>query len=308
MEATSIHLGQAVNQKVDIDSALNIHLDVKRLDLIHPEINGNKWFKLKYNLEKALASDHRTMLTFGGPWSNHIFSVASAGKEFGIRTIGIIRGEEPAEWSTTLLHAKACGMQLEFINRLAYAEKGTEDFVGWLHEEYGSFHLVPEGGSNYLGVNGCMEILTAEDKRNYDVISCACGTGATMAGILLSLDEHQRAIGFPALKGGDFLKDEVIKHIRYFLMSEELADEFRSKFELVTDYHFGGYAKWDQVLLDFIVQFDAQNNIPLDQVYTAKMMFGLMDLIQKNYFAEGTRILVIHGGGLQGRLPELINH
>ncbi len=306
MEVTTVHLEQAANQKIEIDPGFRIQLDIKRLDLIHPEINGNKWFKLKYNLEKVLAADHKTILTFGGPYSNHIFSVASAGKEFGIKTIGVIRGEEPTEWSPTLLHAKECGMRLEFINRLAYAEKDTEDFVGWLHEEYGSFHLVPEGGSNYLGVNGCMEILTQEDKKNYDVICCTCGTGATLAGILLSLDEHQRVIGFPALKGGDFLMDEVIKHIKYFLMSEELANEFRPKIEMMIDYHFGGYGKWDQTLIDFILQFDKQYDIPLDQVYTGKMLYGLMDLFQKNYFAAGTRILAIHSGGLQGRLPALI--
>lgn len=297
----------AVNQVLSEESleAQNISVHVKRLDLIHPQVNGNKWFKLKYNLEKASTSEHKTLLTFGGAFSNHIFSTASAGKIFGLKTIGIIRGEKPANWSPTLLHAKKCGMQLEFITRLTYAEKETEDFNGWLHEEYGSFHLVPEGGSNYLGVNGCMEILTEADKKNYDIICCACGTGATLAGLLLSASPKQKIIGFPVFKNGEFLKQEVIKHLKYFLMNEEIANEFQSQFSLITDYHFGGYAKWNDELLQFIRDFENQHKIPLDQVYTGKMMFGVLDLARKKHFAPETRILIIHTGGLQGRTTDL---
>lgn len=306
MNTNSIRLDLAVNQHVNLGVDEDVHVDVKRLDLIHPEINGNKWFKLKYNLEQVVFSEHKTLLTFGGAFSNHIFATASAGKEFGIKTIGIIRGEEPSTWSKTLLHARACGMQLEFIERLAYEEKETEDFTGWLHEVHGAFHRVPEGGSNFLGVNGCMEILSDFDKNNYDVICCSCGTGATAAGLLLSANTNQRVMGFSALKGGDFLFDEVIRHISYFLMNDSLADEFRSKLEIISDYHFGGYAKWNDELIDFIRKVEMEFGIPLDQVYTGKMMFGLAGMMRIGVFEKGCRILVIHSGGLQGRVSQLL--
>lgn len=283
----------------------DVHLSIKRIDLIHPEISGNKWYKLKYNLVKALESDHKTLLTFGGPWSNHIHATAAAGKIYGIKTIGIIRGEDydkpTALMTDTLRFAKECGMQLEFISRSAYAEKETEDFKGWLHDQYGIFHLVPEGGSNFLGVNGCMEILSDYDKKNFDIICCACGTGATLAGILISMQENQRAIGFPALKGGDFLKEEVIKHIGYYFMDEALAAEYGDRMEMESRFHFGGYGKWNDELLEFISEFEAEYQVPLDQIYTGKMMFGLLEKIRAGEFEKGTRILAIHTGGLQGK-------
>lgn len=306
MNTETLQLHLAVNQQTNMGAEQGVQVDIKRLDLIHPAINGNKWFKLKYNLEQVLSSEHKTLLTFGGAYSNHIYSTASAGKEFGVKTIGIIRGEEPQTWSNTLLHAKACGMQLEFVERLAYAEKDTEDFTAWLHEEYGAFHRVPEGGSNFLGVNGCMEILNDHDKKNYDVICCSCGTGATAAGLLLSTNPQQRVIGFSALKGGDFFHDEVIKHISYFLMNDALADEFRSKLEIESQFHFGGYAKWNDELIDFIRHYETEHTIPLDQVYTGKMFFGLADMIREGKFEKGCRILAIHSGGLQGRLSQLL--
>jgi len=292
-------IGVAINQQVNFSGH---SYAVKRLDLLHPEINGNKWFKLRYNIEKALESNHKTLLTFGGAWSNHIHATASAGKIFGIKTIGIIRGEEPKEWSATLLHAKSCGMQLEFITRLAYEEKETEDFIGWLHDEYGSFHLVPEGGSNFLGINGCTEILTDVDKENFEYICCSCGTGATLAGILLSMKPNQKALGFSALKNGDFLKDEVLKHLRYFLMDDQLAGEYLVQFEIITDYDFGGYAKWNDQLLAFMKNFEVTHGIPLDQVYTGKMLYGISDLFSNGYFSANAKVLAIHTGGLQGKI------
>lgn len=273
---------------------------VKRLDLIHPEVSGNKWYKLKYNIEKALQSEHQTLLTFGGAWSNHIHATASAGRIFGIKTIGIIRGEEPNNWSNTLLHAKACGMQLEFVTRLAYAEKETEDFIGWLHEQHGAFHLVPEGGSNYLGINGCMEILD-EDDDEYEYICCPVGTAATLAGLILSAKPHQKILGFSVLKDGAFLKEEVLKHLKYFLMNDDLVKEYISQFEIITTYDFGGYAKWTNELISFINHFELNHFIALDQVYTGKMFYGVMDLLKQNYLDKDKRILVLHTGGLQGK-------
>jgi len=248
----------------------------------------------------VLQSEHRTLLTFGGAWSNHIYATASAGKLFGFKTIGVIRGEEPQQLSATLQFARACGMQLEFVTRLAFAEKETDDFIEWLHSIYGDFHDVPEGGSNYLGVNGCLEILDEEDAQ-YDYICCPCGTGATLAGLILSAKPHQKVIGFSVLKNGDFLKEEVIKHLRHFLRNDELALEYLSQFEIITAYDFGGYAKWTNELISFINHFELNYFIPLDQIYTGKMFFGVMDLLKRNYFELSRRILVLHTGGLQGK-------
>ncbi len=273
---------------------------VKRLDKIHPEISGNKWFKLKYNIEKVLQSDHKRLLTFGGAWSNHIYATAGAGRLFGIETVGVIRGEEPATLSATLEHAKDCGMQLEFVTRLAYAEKDTEDFIEWLHSIHGDFHTVPEGGSNYLGINGCMEILD-EDDTQFDYICCPSGTSATLTGLILSAKPHQKILGFSVLKNGSFLRDDVLKHLRHFLMNDELAEEYSTQFEIITDYDFGGYAKWNNELISFINHFEMNYFIPLDQVYTGKMFYGVLDLLKQNYFLPKKKVLVLHTGGLQGK-------
>lgn len=285
-----------------------IVLDIKRLDVVHPNVNGNKGFKLKYNLIKATAEEHRTLLTFGGAWSNHIYATAAAGRDLGLRTIGIIRGEElakgegrGAQYSATLEFARACGMHLEFVSRLDYEEKNTDEFKAWLQGKFGDFHLVPEGGSNYYGINGCMEILSDSDKQQYDVIALAVGTGATLAGMLLSASPRQRFIGFSALKGGDFLREDVLRHIEYFLMNKELANDFASQFSIETAYHFGGYGKWNEELMGFIREIETAHQLPLDQVYTGKALFGLLDLIARDTFTSGERILFVHTGGLQGR-------
>jgi 1-aminocyclopropane-1-carboxylate deaminase len=280
----------------------NIRVDVKRLDLLHPLVNGNKWYKLKYNVERALASDHGTLVTFGGAWSNHIHATAAAGALSGVRTIGIIRGEEPNEYSATLRFAKEQGMELQFVSRLDYEERNTEEFKAWLHDQYGSFHLVPEGGSNYYGVNGCMEILSESDTQTYSHIACACGTGATLAGMMLGAKSTVKFIGFSALKGGDFLHDEVIKHIEYFLMDRELAEEYRAQFTIDSTHHFGGYGKWNDELISFIQQMEQEHQLPLDQVYTGKSLFGLLNQIENGRIAGGSNILFVHSGGLQGRL------
>lgn len=284
-------------QKIEISSG---SFDVKRIDRLHPEIGGNKWFKLKYNIEKALQSEHNKLLTFGGAWSNHIYSTASAGKLFGIDTVGVIRGEEPRHLSATLQHAVDCGMHLQFVSRLDYADKETDDFAEWLHSIHGNFHLVPEGGSNYLGINGCMEILNDQDKE-YDYICCPCGTGATLAGIVLSSKPYQKILGFSVLKNGAFLREDVLKHLRYFLMNDELAEEYSSQFEIITDYDFGGYAKWTNELISFLNHIELNYFIPLDQVYTGKMLFGVIDLFSKKYFDDNKKVLVLHTGGLQGK-------
>ena len=278
-----------MNQKITYDFPNGISLEIKREDLLHPFISGNKFRKLKYNLLQAKAENHETVLTFGGAYSNHIAAVAYAGKEQGFKTIGVIRGDELGDKiaeNPTLRFAQECGMEFEFVTREAYRFKTQPDFITNLQQKFGSFYLVPEGGTNEYAIKGCEEILTEEDTK-FDYVCCAVGTGGTISGIINSALPHQKVLGFPALKG-DFLKDE----IRKFATNQN--------WELITDYHFGGYGKVNEELVQFINQFYKQTEIPLDPIYTGKMVFGVIDLIQKDYFPNNSKILLIHTGGLQG--------
>jgi 1-aminocyclopropane-1-carboxylate deaminase len=278
-----------MNQKISYDLPNGISLEMKREDLLHPFISGNKFRKMKYNLLQAKAENQDTLLTFGGAYSNHIAAAAYAGVEHGFKTIGVIRGDELGDkiaQNPTLLFAQECGMQFEFVTREAYRHKTESYFIASLREKFGSFYLVPEGGTNQYAIKGCEEILTEEDAK-FDYICTACGTGGTISGIINSALPHQKVLGFPALKG-DFLKDE----IRKFASNEN--------WELILDYHFGGYGKINDELIQFINQFHKQTKVPLDPVYTGKMVFGVMDLIQQNYFPDNAKILLIHTGGLQG--------
>jgi len=268
-----------------------ISLFIKRDDLLHPHISGNKFRKLKYNLAEAKAKKYNKILTYGGAFSNHIVAVAAAGKEYGFQTIGIIRGEELVSQiadNPSLQFAQECGMQLEFISREQYRHKNEIAALEYWQKKYGEVYVLPEGGTNQLAVKGCEEIITSADEV-YDFICCAVGTGGTISGIINSAMPHQKIIGFPALKG-DFLQED----IRNFT--------HENNWELQTDYHFGGYAKTTSKLIQFLNDFHAQHHIPLDPIYTGKMVYGVMDLIQKNYFKKGSKILLIHTGGLQGIL------
>ena len=278
-----------MNQAIPINLPKGISLVIKREDLIHPFVSGNKFRKLKYNLLQAKAENQSTLLTFGGAYSNHIAAVAYAGKENGFQTIGIIRGDELAdkiENNPTLKFAQECGMQFEFVSRETYRLKTEATFLEQLQQQYGAFYLIPEGGTNAFAIQGCEEILTPED-ASFDYVACAIGTGGTISGLINSVLPHQKVLGFPALKG-DFLQDEIRNFVR------------QDNWELITDYHFGGYGKVTNDLIDWINQFYEQTQIPLDPVYTGKMVFGIVDLITKNYFPENAKILLIHTGGLQG--------
>lgn len=278
-----------MNQKLQIIFPNSIAVTIKREDLLHPVVSGNKFRKLKYNLLQAKAENKKTLLTFGGAFSNHIAAVAFAAQEQGLQSIGIIRGDElrdKIDSNPTLQFAQECGMQFEFVSREEYRLKSESSFLDELKQQFGDFYLVPEGGTNDLAIKGCQEILTDEDSE-FDYICCAVGTGGTISGIINSALPHQKVLGFPALKG-DFLQDE----IRIFVQNQN--------WELLTDYHFGGYGKVNEDLIYFINQFYIENQIPLDPVYTGKMVFGVMDLIQKDYFPAHSNILLIHTGGLQG--------
>lgn len=278
-----------VNEQVNLPKEKGIELFVKREDKLHAFVSGNKYRKLKYNLLQAEKSGYKTLLTFGGAFSNHIAAVASAGNIIGFNTIGIIRGAELAgriSNNSTLNFAKQNGMQFKFVSRELYRNKRSESFLNKLKEVFGDFYLIPEGGTNQLAVKGCEEILTSEDKT-FDYICCAVGTGGTISGLINCSKPSQQVLGFPALKG-DFLKEDISKFAT------------QTNWELITDYHFGGYAKINEELVAFINQFKSDNQISLDPVYTGKMLFGIKDLINKNYFPKGSKILAIHTGGLQG--------
>ena len=277
-----------LTQEIKIDDKA-VSLSIRREDLIHPFISGNKFRKLKYNLIQAKAENQDTLLTFGGAFSNHIAAAAFAGAAHGFRTIGIIRGDELENKiliNPTLKFAQECGMRFKFVTRESYRHKTESDFIANLKNEFGDFYYVPEGGTNEYAVKGCQEILSVEDAQ-YDFICSAVGTGGTISGLINSILPHQKVLGFPALKG-DFLNDE----IRKFAQNEN--------WELITDYHFGGYGKVNQELIAFLNRFYRENQIPLDPIYTGKMVFGVMDLIGKNFFKENSKILLIHTGGLQG--------
>lgn len=283
----------------DITQKHNINLFVLRTDLIHPTISGNKLFKLKYNLQEAIRLQQKTILTFGGAFSNHIAATAFAGKEYNFNTIGIIRGETHNELNPTLKFAIECGMQLHYVSRKMYQNKNKlYEYVNTQFEDR-NFYMIPEGGSNELGVKGCKEIadLITVD---FEYITVACGTGTTLAGIIRSLKENQKAIGFQILKADEYIKNEVEKWMQ---------GNNDNNWNINENYHFGGYAKIKKELIEFIDWFQQTNNIPLDYIYTGKMMFGVYDLIKKGFFKQGETIVAIHTGGLQGNkgLADKIN-
>ncbi len=280
------------NIQIDLSEEHQIQLDILRLDQVHPHISGNKWFKLKYNLLEAEAEGHDTLLTFGGAFSNHIYATAAAGKEYGFKTIGIVRGEKVLPLNSTLAFAEAHGMHLKFVGRSAYKLKGEEAFQKNLQEEFGKCFIIPEGGSNSLAVKGCTEIV--ENPENYDYICCCVGTGGTIAGILERVQNQSQVLGFSALKGGNFLSDEINR------LTMAYSGNQYSNYQIVEDYHFGGYAKANAELVNFINQFKVEQGILLDPIYTGKMIFGLLDMMDRDFFDPESRILAIHSGGLQG--------
>ncbi len=275
----------------NLDKA-NIRLLIKREDRVHPVISGNKWHKLKYNLEAAQAQGHKTLLSFGGAYSNHIHALAGAGEAYGFNTIGIIRGEAYKPLNPTLQFSVDHGMQLHYLNRNNYRRKHEPEIIDELRERFGEFYLIPEGGSNPLAVKGCKEII-ADINIPFDIITSPCGTGGTLAGLIAGLESKQKALGFAVLKGADFLKNDIVQLLQ--LSNENNHDNW----QINLDYHFGGYAKIKPELLNFIDEFETKHAIPLEPIYTGKMMYGLFDLIKQRVFPQGTTIVAIHTGGLQ---------
>jgi 1-aminocyclopropane-1-carboxylate deaminase len=271
-----------------------IRLVVKREDELHPFISGNKYRKLKYNLLLAREKGYGTLLSYGGAYSNHISALSYAGKIHGFKTIGVIRGDElgidlstTLETNPTLKFAYENGMRFKFVSRAVYKRKTEQSFSAALKDEFGHFYEIPEGGTNALAVRGCEEILLESD-NTYDYICVSVGTGGTISGLINSASDHQTILGFQSLKGNfleDIISDCTMK---------------RDNWSLNNEYHFGGYAKINEILISFINNFYQQTTIPLDPVYTGKMMFGIMDLVKKDFFKKNISILAIHTGGLQG--------
>jgi 1-aminocyclopropane-1-carboxylate deaminase len=271
---------------------------VKRDDLIHSAISGNKWRKLKYNLIDAKSKGFHGLATFGGAYSNHLAATAAAGQLFGFGTMGFVRGEEHALTDTpTLRYCREQGMQLQYVTRQEYRQRHVENYIASLQKNFPDYYFIPEGGTSVLALLGVGEMV---DEVRHQLgglptyFAVAGGTGGTAAGILAT---GQDVLAFSALKGGAFLEQDIAQLTH--------SSEILGALQLFTEYHFGGYAKWNHALLDFIIDFKQQHGIQLEQVYTAKMFYGLFDLIGKGFFQHGATIVAVHTGGLQGLLPAL---
>ena len=279
---------QKLNDPLFDEKGLEVY--VKRDDLIHPVIMGNKWRKLKYNLLNAKSAGHKTILTMGGAFSNHILASAAAASENGFRSIGIIRGDElTKESNPTLISAAHYGMELVFVSRSEYRKirEDIQQFDGFRDDVY----FLPEGGTNSLAVNGCAELIEEID-INFDYICTPFGTGGTMAGILKGLNGQKNVLGFPVLKGA-FVNESF----------QDLLNRMNlpfNNYQLLNHYHFGGYGKVKDSLVDFINKFKEHHDLLLDPIYTGKMFFGVIDLVKQGLFKENIKIILLHTGGIQG--------
>jgi 1-aminocyclopropane-1-carboxylate deaminase len=266
-----------------------ISVSVLRLDKIHPVISGNKWFKLQYYLKEAKEQHKKKIVTFGGAYSNHIVATAAASKMNGLGSAGIIRGEEPTLLSQTLLQAKEYGMQLHFISREYY---GYKKIPAELQNE--DYYYIAEGGYGEKGAEGAAGILKYS-KKDFTHCCCAVGTGTMMAGLIKSVSPDQKVIGISVLKNNHESDSYRIEKNAQSLISNE-----KKEWQIFHDYHFGAYAKYKPELIQFMNEFYSKTNIPTDFVYTAKLFFAITDLVKNNFFPAGSKLLLIHSGGLQG--------
>ena len=291
---TEINFKQPFYQS--LGKELDREITVKRFDEMHPTINGNKWFKLLFNLDEMKRRGAKKLVTFGGAYSNHIYATAAAASELGLHSVGIIRGEEPKSYSPTLLFAKECGMELCFISRADYEERNSEEMKAWVYEKWESAFLVPEGGSNYLGMNGAMQMVSEEDFK-FDNWLVAAGTGTTAAGLLVQSKPHQKVWIYSALKGENYMRNEIRNKLIYFFHDEVAADEVLERAVVFGEDEFGGYGKFNDRLIEFVQEMNRVHQLPLDVVYTGKLMHSFF--VQNKKPNEGS-VLVFHTGGLQG--------
>jgi 1-aminocyclopropane-1-carboxylate deaminase len=277
-----------------VDKA-GIRLLVKREDLNHPFVSGNKWWKLKYNLKEALHRGSKTILTFGGAYSNHIFSTAAAASEIGLKSIGIIRGERIEPLNETLAFAEQRGMQLHFVSREDYRKKQDETFITSLKDRYGDFFLIPEGGTNEFAVKGCEEFASEKlSQLSFDTLMLPVGTGGTMAGIISGLDDAKEILGISVLKNGEFLVGEIKN------LLEKYSGKEYGNWSVLTSYDHGGYARITKDLLDLVRVMKTEHDLPLDTVYTGKLMWAVLKEAERGRFPRGATVLALHTGGLQG--------
>lgn len=268
-----------------------LSLTILRLDKIHEDVSGNKLFKLYYFIEDCLKSGHNTLITFGGAYSNHLVATAYLCNQQGIKSIGIVRGEKPERLSHTLNRCLDFGMELKFVSREEYSEfEGDEKNMESLKKIYGAFTLVPEGGYSARGAKGATLIMDIIKDQNYTHVCTAVGTATTLAGLLIRKENNQEVIAIPVIKN----MHDIPLRLNY------LGVAATNEPVIFGDYHFGGYVKHTMELIDFMNSFYAETRIPTDFVYTAKMMYGINEQINSGYFKDGSKIVCIHTGGLQG--------
>ena len=265
-----------------------VSLDVLRLDKIDPVISGNKWFKLKYYLKDAIRLDKSVVATFGGAWSNHIIATAAAARQAGLKSVGIIRGEKPKSFSNTIIYAMENGMEIDFLTREQYKRK--EEIMDSFSDK--NWHWINEGGYGETGAKGASEILNLVDISAYSHIVAAVGTGTMLSGLILSSRKDQKVIGISSMKGNYALEYQ----IKNLIAIQETA----ASFEIKHDYHFGGYGKHPEALISFINNVYIDHDLPLDIIYTGKTFFAIKDMTEKKLFKPGSKVLMIHSGGLQG--------
>ena len=267
----------------------NITVTVARLDKIHSDVSGNKLFKLHYFVKACLQTSHKTLLTFGGAFSNHLVATAYLCNANNLISIGIIRGEKPVQLSHTLIRCMKLGMQLKFVSRVNYKENGSE-LLSNLSTQFGDFIMVPEGGYNNEGAKGASLIMDVVNRDIYTHICTCVGTGTTLAGLLLKKKLHQQIIAIPVIKN----MTDIFERLNFLKIEEN------NKPIIFNEYHFGGYAKCTEELITFMNSFYEEEKIPTDFVYTAKMMYAVTDKLKNDYFQSGSNILCLHTGGLQG--------
>ncbi|WP_390619039.1 1-aminocyclopropane-1-carboxylate deaminase/D-cysteine desulfhydrase [Maricurvus nonylphenolicus] len=275
-----------------------IHLSVKREDLIHPGVSGNKLYKLFHHLQFARQQGVERLVSFGGAYSNHLHALAISGQLLGIETVAVIRGERPPQLSATLIDCEANGMQLKFVSRQEYKRRHDDDYLAMLKRQYGSCHIVPEGGGGTLGAQGCSAIARAINDavdRPVDSICTACGTGTTLAGLIVEAEPATEVIGIAVLKAAPAISQEATELVA------QLTHKPSSNWRVESRFHGGGYAKLPEELKRFIVEFEEQTLIPLDPIYTVKLFWGIKSLAEQGYWPKGSHVVAIHTGGLQGR-------
>lgn len=284
-------------QSASLD-ARGIELFVKRDDLLHPDISGNKWRKLRFNVIQCFKNHNAGILTFGGAYSNHLLATAAACAEVGLKSIGIVRGDEHTFESNAIL--KRCtsyGMELQFVSRELYQLRNDRYYQENLLIQNSNYYVVPEGGANYLGMIGCQE-LVSQIEQPFDVIVSAQGTSTTSCGLALGLDDSQRLMVVPVLKGYDSI-GEMQSLMSRSAMAEDAIDFALSSVLVSDEYHFGGYGKYTWELLEFIRSFHNRYRIKLDPIYTGKAMYALQKEIDSGAM-DGKRIVFLHTGGVQG--------